>query len=352
MLVLWMKADSPEAMDASLSAFASLLGLPEANERDQTIQIKALLGWLHGHERWLLIADNADTELAALAIRDRFPPRLRGAILVTSRLSAWPLNMPHFQLDFLTPADATRFLLDRVTKEGHNAGEEAAALSLAQELGYLPIALEQASAFIIEVHWSFDKYREQLREARPELLGYVVEGGTHYPASVAKTWSITLERLSPLSRFLLRQAVWFAPDLVPRGLFLSEALMAKISKKTFGGAFSWVSYLQKLFWPLDKALFSDFAVDKALAELDRFSLIRLTRKTASMHRLLQAVEQDALSPDERGRELTRAARLFNAFAPERPDDTHSWDVWLPLLPHAEMLLEWGGSDIADSVSCS
>jgi hypothetical protein len=56
--VLWVKADSPEALDASLAALAPVLGLPEANEREQAIQTKAVLDWLHGHERWLPSSSN------------------------------------------------------------------------------------------------------------------------------------------------------------------------------------------------------------------------------------------------------------------------------------------------------
>jgi len=144
--VLWVKADSPEALDASLSALTSLLCLPEANEREQATQIKAVSGWLHGHERWLLIADNADTEQAVRAVRDRFSPNLRGAVLVTSRLSRWPVTMQDLPLDLLLPEHAVTFLVDRTGKEGHNAGDHAAARLLAHDLGNLPLALEQAAS--------------------------------------------------------------------------------------------------------------------------------------------------------------------------------------------------------------
>lgn len=58
-----------------------------------------------------------------------------------------------------------------------------------------------------------------------------------------------------------------------------------------------------------------------------------------MHRLLQAVEQDALTQEECARWLEWTVRLFNAFAPEKPHDVRTWDVWLPLRPHAEALIE-------------
>jgi Cdc6-like AAA superfamily ATPase len=285
--VLWVRADSPDSLDEGLAALAPLLALPEAGEREQIIQIKAVLRWLHGHERWLLIADNADTDAAAIAVRDRLPPNLPGAVLITSRLSRWPVNMSDLRLDFFSSEDASHFLLDRVAKESHDAGDKAAAQLLADELGNLPLALEQAAAFIIELRWSFDQYRRYFGEARLELLNYQVEGGTRYPVSVAKTWSMTLERLSPLARTLLRIAAWLASDEIPRGIFRAD-------HRVFSEALG------------ENVGLSDLAVDKALGELDRLSLIRIRGETVSVHRLLQAVEQDSLSQDERERWLVWA----------------------------------------------
>jgi hypothetical protein len=77
-IAFWVKADSPETLDADLAALTSLLLLPEAGEREQAVQTKAVLDWLHGHERWLVIADNANTDAATKALRDCFPPTLMG----------------------------------------------------------------------------------------------------------------------------------------------------------------------------------------------------------------------------------------------------------------------------------
>ena len=137
---------------------------------------------------------------------------------------------------------------------------------------------------------------------------------------MAKTWNITLEKLSPLARALLRLAAWFAPDGIPRGIFstdptiLSEGLSESIEDL-------------------------DLAIEEALGELARFSLIRLTPETVSVHRLLQAVEQDSLTGDECKRWLECAVRLFNAFAPGESWDVSNWGIWVSLSPHAESLLE-------------
>jgi hypothetical protein len=223
---LWVKADSTETLEASLAGLASVLALPEASEQD--VQTDAVLRWLKGHERWLLIADNADTDEAARALGDRLGPNLGGHVLVTSRFGHWPTNMVHLPIDLLPPNDAIRYPQDRVAKEGQHAGDETAAGKLAEELGYLPLALEQAASFLIKTSGNFDQYREYFRNARPKLLDYHVPGATHYAASVAKTWSITLERLGPLSRVLLRLAAWFAPEAITRGIFKANKSFSTI----------------------------------------------------------------------------------------------------------------------------
>jgi hypothetical protein len=110
-----------------------------------------------------------------------------------------------------------------------------------------------------------------------------------------QTWNITLERLSPLARALLRLAAWFAPDAIPRGIFSADPT---IFSEGLG----------------ESVEVSDLAIEEALGELARFSLIRLTPETVSVHRLLQAVEQDALTKEECARRLEWTVRLFNVFA--------------------------------------
>jgi hypothetical protein len=296
--VLWVNADSPESLREGLAALASVLGLPETDKNEQPEQIKAVLGWLHGHERWLLIADNADTDAATAAVLKWFSPSLTGHVLITSRISDWPVSIQDMTLDLLSPDDATRYLLDRVAKRKHNAGDEAAARLLAQELGNLPVALVQAASFIIEVRWSFDRYRQQLLDGRRELLSEHRHGGTRYPASIAKTWSISLDQLKPLARALLRiAACWSASGPIPRSVFSADR---NVLAEALG----------------EKGSVSDFDIEKALGELAGFSLVDLTSETVSVHRLLQAVEQDSLTNEEQRRWRGSAIRLFDAFMPK------------------------------------
>src|SRR4029077_11870251 len=63
--VLWVRADSPEGLDANLAGLARFLGLPEASAKEQSVQMDAVLGWLKGQERWVLIGDNTGSDEAA-----------------------------------------------------------------------------------------------------------------------------------------------------------------------------------------------------------------------------------------------------------------------------------------------
>jgi hypothetical protein len=95
---------------------------------------------------------------------------------------------------------------------------------------------------------------------------------------VAKTWNITLEKLNPLARELLRLAACFGPDAIPRGIFSADPAI--------------------LSEGLGESIEDLDAIEEALGELASFSLIRLTPETVSVHRLLQPVEQDALTKEE------------------------------------------------------
>ena len=72
-----------------------------------------------------------------------------------------------------------------------HAGAETAARKLAEELGYLPLALEQAIAYIIELRWSFDTYRERLRNLLDRLACSTVgnsintSAGLHSPSKTS-----------------------------------------------------------------------------------------------------------------------------------------------------------------------
>jgi hypothetical protein len=58
--VLWVKADSREALIPDYAALAQVLDLPEKDKKEQNLIVAAVRRWLENNSRWLLVFDNAD----------------------------------------------------------------------------------------------------------------------------------------------------------------------------------------------------------------------------------------------------------------------------------------------------
>jgi hypothetical protein len=154
MAVLWVRAESKEALISSYVAIATLLRLPEREVKEQDIIVQAVKGWLQTHRNWLLILDNAD-ELALLS--DFLPPNLGGHLILTTRAAATGRLARRMEIETLEPAHGALFILRRSglllpdsTLEQASKEVQEAALKVSQELGGLPLALDQAGAYLEE----------------------------------------------------------------------------------------------------------------------------------------------------------------------------------------------------------
>jgi tetratricopeptide (TPR) repeat protein len=328
--VLWVVADSPENGAANLAALcrADVLNLPEADAKEQGIQLDAVRRWLREHNRWLLVFDSVDSREAAAAVRNMLAPALSGHVIITSRRTDWPVTISALPVDSLPVEEAADFLCNRAGATGFVPGPRADALALARELGGLPLALEQAAAYILRHRVTFAVYLERLRQNRAQLLKEEAEGATRYPKSVAETWLVSEQQLSLAARAVLRLAAFLAPDDIPRALFADgnkivlEALPELAAERE--------EKLPDQSKPLD--------IEAALVELADHSLITLTPKTFSCHRLVQAVQSDRLADKPRRRWAELVLRLVNDQAPFEAHDVGTWSVWESLRAHAEVVV--------------
>jgi hypothetical protein len=209
--MLWVRADSLSELHASLANLVDVLKLPEVLAREQEVKVQAVIGWLCSNQRWLLILDNADTNEAQAAIQKFLPTDLRGHVIVTSRRANWPVQFADLEVKVLPTPVAAEFLQHRSAKSGFNAGNKTDAEAVANELGCLPLALEQGGAYIARHRVSFAEYLRLLNASRAKLLAERSEGGTDYQKTVATTWLVSEERLSLAARALLQIVAFFAP---------------------------------------------------------------------------------------------------------------------------------------------
>ncbi|MFH8608778.1 tetratricopeptide repeat protein [Streptomyces sp. NPDC018029] len=319
-LVWWLRADTPDLIDASLAALATRLRGDRAPTLATAQAASWAIGWLQTHPGWLLVFDNAERPEDVRAVTGQL--RGSGRQLITSRCKGgWPGEpIPLAVLD----AEASLNLLARLT----DGGDEVEARALAEELGHLPLALEQAGAFIAQTTITIADYRAMFREYTRNTTDAAPQGSDP-TRTMARIWRITLDALherDPRAVALLRVAAWYAPTSIPRYLFA----------------------------PLAENL-----VDLAglLSLLANYSMITLDSSTLGVHRLVQTVARTPSEDDPHRTELLiteardRAAAWLCDVLPDDPvDNVAGWPTWRNLLPHAEALLEAGdpADDTADT----
>jgi hypothetical protein len=186
-----------DALAGLESGFALLFGKLFPGRSDAGMQqpdkAKLMLAELGGRAERLLVLDNVED---AESVRPWLPrdPTTGCRTLITSRFADWPAaaGIRAIQLYVLEPEPAREFLLARTERTAEGA-ELAACDDLARELGYLPLALEQAAAYIAApgAGVGFAGYLRLYREATAELLALGALGSTEYPDPVITTWQAT-----------------------------------------------------------------------------------------------------------------------------------------------------------------
>lgn len=308
-IVWWIPADDPVLVPSSLAALAERLGLQSAMAAGIQGAASAVLDALRRgdpYSRWLLIFDNADQpeDLRTLIPRDG-----PGHVIITSRNPGWDAVVETVQVDVFSRAESTEFLGKRV-----RGLKEVEANQLAEELGNLPLALEQAGALQAETGMPVDEYLRLLKEQTAQLMA---QGRSpEYPRSMTAAWKLSVAALGrqlPQAVDLLRCCAFFGPEPIPRDLFRrgTHVTQTRVSEMV-----------------ADPILLA-----RAIGELGRFALIRLDRRTIQVHRLIQALLRNEIPPDEQVSYRDDVQLILVAGAPKNPDDTQLWPRYAELVPH-------------------
>lgn len=284
--------------------------LPEREAKEQDITVQAVKAWLQTHHSWLLILDNAD-ELMLLP--NFLPSALEGHLLLTTRAAATGRLAHRLEIGILEPEQGAWFLLRRAallepfeTLQQASQKERELALKISQELGGLPLALDQAGAYLEESGIDLDSYWQIYQQHRADLLakrgGLVID----HPAPVATTWSLSFGQIkekNPAAADLLRLCTYCSPDAIPEEILTADA-------SALGPALALVAA-------------DIFLLNKAIEALRTYSLVRRDpkEKSLSIHRLVQAVLLDQLSEEERCIWAERAMCAVNAAFPKVEHDT-------------------------------
>ncbi|MFI6131181.1 FxSxx-COOH system tetratricopeptide repeat protein [Micromonospora sp. NPDC051141] len=303
-LVWWVIADSPDAIEVGLGELTLRLH-PAATLADAH---EWAVGWLQAHSGWLLVLDNVENLDHILGLLGLI--RGRGDILVTTRRdvgTAWwrRSGLTPLRLGVLDRADSVD-LLHQLT----GLDDPDGAAGLAEEMGDLPLALEQAAAFISrQPDVDFDGYRQRLIHRFSRMATHA-GGDGRSQRTIAGVWQITMQTVAeqmPLAARVLDVLAWLAPDGLP----------------------------VDVLYPL--ADDPDDARD-AVALLVSYNMISRTDATVGVHRLVQAVTRLNQPAEDLDSPVDDATGLLVAAVPGDPlANPAGWPRWTALLPHIDVL---------------
>ena len=299
--VVWVRAADGQSLFESYRAIAAGLGLPLQKEPTEAEVQRAVKIWLAGQPGVLVVFDNLDDPSLA---KDYWPVGdPKPFLLATSqkRDVSELERMEPLGLDVWEPAEALDFLMRRTRRSGLDEAERTAAEKLAEETGYLPLALEQAGVYIAKDEVSFVAYlRTYQREHLKLLEKYGPQAGV-YRLSVATTWQASMARVPAAARELLSAVGHLAPSANPYELVtcapdaLGAVLAAALTDQTEADPLA-----------------------ALLGSLQEYSLVQTGRdaRTFSLHKLLQEVVRQDQTDAERSEWMERWVRVFDQFLPK------------------------------------
>lgn len=228
--------------------------------------------WLSDNQYWLLIFDNLESYDT---IKPYLPQKINGRIIITSRNTridyGETLELEVFDLD-----ESVNFLKRRLSENDSMKMEKykfddfnEQAPVLAKRLGYLPLALEQAAAYIREVRLTIADYVEKLDRNGLDIFDDEKSKAEFYTRAVHTTWAISFKNLELSAQYLMNLCAYMAPDRIPVNFF--------------------VEMRDKLPSPLKDDLADDDIKDRIVNGLRIFSLATGDAYFINIHRLVQEV---------------------------------------------------------------
>lgn len=351
--ILWAQADSRERLLSSIDEIAQYLKLPERQEQNQPLLLQAVKCWLQTHESWLLVLDNAD-DLSI--VREILPAMPKGHILLTTRTQIIGKAAHRVEIEQMADKEGALFLLRRATLldldktlEDIAPAQRKLALKIVQKAGGLPLALDQAGAYIEETRCALQEYLTLYQTRLSELLKRRGKNVLDHPDPVTTTWSLSIDKvkfINPKALDILRLCAFLDPDAIPLAIFSKGA--------------------RQLGPDLEQLGQDPIALNDALAELRNYSLIqRNPNQTLTIHRLVQAVLLMEMEAETQRVWAERTIRAFNRIIPRI--NYGNWPRCFALLPHAKScirlidrwqmefsgaatLLNWAGRFLAEQAT--
>ncbi|WP_197289744.1 tetratricopeptide repeat protein [Saccharothrix sp. NRRL B-16348] len=292
-LLVWITAASRDAVVSEYARVAAdLTGL---DEPDSEVGARRLLEWLaRTRSNWLVVLDDVCRPGDIDGLWP--PPNPTGKVLVTTRRQDAALrghDRQVVEVGVFTPEEAGMYLRSALVDQPQLLDHVD---DLAKDLGYLPLALAQAAAYMLDRDLTCSAY--EARWAARRRLAALLPDNEALPdghrVTVAATWALSIEQanhLEPagLAEPLLQAAAQMDANGIPIDIFASAAVTRWLSHTT------------------GRSVTTDDTRD-ALNCLRRLSLVTLDpaepHRAVRVHALVQRATRDNM-PEDLHRTVTR-----------------------------------------------
>ncbi|WP_340375024.1 FxSxx-COOH system tetratricopeptide repeat protein [Streptomyces sp. SS7] len=308
-LIWWIPSEQINLIVQSLIELGEHMGLRAGADRSAVPAVLEALRVGQPYSNWLLVFDNAENPQE---VRQFFPHNGPGRVMVTSRNSQWSTLASSLEVDVFPRSESVALIKRRSPQIPDEAADR-----LAEALGDLPLAVEQAAVWLAETGMPVHQYLDLFETKCAELLELAPPAD--YGLPVAAAWNVSLDRLRedhPAALQLLQICAFFAPEPISRSFF--EAVRGVTAPPA-----------------LRAALDDPIKLSHAVREIGRYALARIDHRssTIQVHRLVQRVLIEQMNRQERAEMRHYAHEILANADPRNPDLPEAWPRYSALLPH-------------------
>ena len=197
--VFWISAVDQAQLLSGFTDIAQTTCCVKSDDLKPQDVAKSVLRWLEVTESWLLIIDNLDD----ITVIEGYLPTTSGVghtLITTRNTDSDGIPAEGMEVMVMDLEGSVRLLLDRI-KLPNTDQLQAEARRIVTELGFLPLAIEQAAGYI-RISQNVEEYLETYKRQRHELLNWRAPGNNPYQYTVATTWKMSVsERFALIQLF-------------------------------------------------------------------------------------------------------------------------------------------------------
>jgi tetratricopeptide (TPR) repeat protein len=310
-LVWWVPSERSDEVTAALANLARKMGLRVGDNVAEAAEAALEELRRDASPHWLLIFDNADDPKQL----EPYLPAGIGHVLITSRNQAWTRSAEPLEVDVFRPEESVAHLVRHLPDL-----DPADARMVADALGHLPLAVEQASAWLEQTGMQPHAYVAEINTRAARILG--LNQPSDYQTPVVATWDLSFERLqqqSPAAVRMLQLLAYFSPGPISLELLYSDEMYEALQ-------------------PFDPSLSERLMLPRVIRDISRFALVKVDQGSNSLqiHRLVQAVIRSQLTDDAERDEARHAVHRILVGARPRHgeiEDALNWPAYELIWPH-------------------